>query len=173
MPTPTELGFPPSPAYGHTVDNDLAVRLYTLMPRLRRFEKRAYDLFLQNLVKGTSHLSLGQEAIAAGFALAMRDDDWTFATYRGHAHTLARGAPMAPVLAELLGPGQRPARRQGRLDAPDQRRARHDGLVRDRRRAPDRSPTGPPGRRSCAVAARWRSASSATARRTSARSTRR
>jgi pyruvate dehydrogenase E1 component alpha subunit len=70
---------------------------------IRTFEKRAYDLFLQNLVKGTSHLSLGQEAIAAGFAAAMRRDDYTFCTYRGHAHTLARGAPMPAVMAELLG----------------------------------------------------------------------
>ena len=43
------------------------------------------------------------EAIAAGFAVAMRADDYTFCTYRGHAHTLARGAPMAAVMAELLG----------------------------------------------------------------------
>jgi pyruvate dehydrogenase E1 component alpha subunit len=73
------------------------------MLRMRRFEKRAYDLFMQNLVKGTSHLSLGQEAIAAGVGAALRPDDWTFATYRGHAHTLARGVPMEPVMAELLG----------------------------------------------------------------------
>ena len=77
--------------------------LYRMQLALRLFEKRAYDLFLENLVKGTSHLSLGQEAIAAGFAAAMRPTDWTFATYRGHAHTLARGVPMTPVLAELLG----------------------------------------------------------------------
>jgi acetoin:2,6-dichlorophenolindophenol oxidoreductase subunit alpha len=70
---------------------------------IRTFEKRAYDLFLQNLVKGTSHLSLGQEAIAAGFAAAMRRDDYTFCTYRGHAHTLARGTSMSAVMAELLG----------------------------------------------------------------------
>src|SRR2546423_9037860 len=70
---------------------------------MRYFEKRAYDLFMQNLVKGTSHLSLGQEAIAAGFGVAMRPTDWTFATYRGHAHTLARGAPMVGVLGELMG----------------------------------------------------------------------
>jgi acetoin:2,6-dichlorophenolindophenol oxidoreductase subunit alpha len=73
------------------------------MLQMRHFEKRAYDLFLQNLVKGTSHLSLGQEAIAAAFGVAMRPDDYTFATYRGHAHTLARGVPMTPVLAELMG----------------------------------------------------------------------
>ena len=73
---------------------DLAERLqmYRLQVAARRFSKRAYDLFLQNLVKGTTHLSLGQEAIAAGFGVAMRPDDFTFATYRGHAHTLARGA---------------------------------------------------------------------------------
>lgn len=103
MPTPTELGLAPSPAFAGAVDDELALRLYRLMLRLRQFEKRAYDLFMQNLVKGTSHLSLGQEAIAAGFGVAMRPDDWTFATYRGHAHTLARGVPMEPVMAELLG----------------------------------------------------------------------
>jgi acetoin:2,6-dichlorophenolindophenol oxidoreductase subunit alpha len=88
-------------------DADLGVRLelYRSIVELRAFEKRAYDLFLQNLVKGTSHLSLGQEAIAAGFGVAMRADDYTFATYRGHAHTLARGVPMTGVLAELLGRG--------------------------------------------------------------------
>ena len=84
-------------------DLDAKVALYRRQLELRLFEQRAYDLFLENLVKGTSHLSLGQEAIAAGFAAAMRPTDWTFATYRGHAHTLARGVPMTPVLAELLG----------------------------------------------------------------------
>src|SRR3989441_3990889 len=73
------------------------------MVEIRTFEKRACDLFLQNLVKGTSHLSLGMEAVAAGFGVAMRPDDYPFCTYRGHAHPLARGVPMAPVMAELLG----------------------------------------------------------------------
>ena len=77
--------------------------MYESQQELRQFEKRAYDLFMQNLVKGTSHLSLGMEAVATGFARAQRRDDYTFATYRGHAHTLARGAPMGPVMAELLG----------------------------------------------------------------------
>ena len=33
----------------------------------------------------------------------MRSDDWTFATYRGHAHTVSRGVPFAPIMAELMG----------------------------------------------------------------------
>ena len=79
------------------------IAMYELQYRLRVFEKRAYDLFLQNLVKGTSHLALGQEAVAAAFATAMRPDDWTFCTYRGHDHTLARGVSMTGCMAELLG----------------------------------------------------------------------
>jgi acetoin:2,6-dichlorophenolindophenol oxidoreductase subunit alpha len=85
------------------IARETRIAMYALQFRLRSLEKRAYDLFLQNLVKGTSHLSLGQEAVAAGFATAMRPDDWTFCTYRGHAHTLARGASPAGVMAELLG----------------------------------------------------------------------
>src|SRR6056297_441511 len=77
--------------------------LYQQVVRLRTFEERAYRLFMEGLVKVTSHLSLGMEAIAAGFGEAMRDDDYTFCTYRGHAHTLARGTPMPGVMGELLG----------------------------------------------------------------------
>ena len=82
---------------------DTRVDIYRKLQQLRQFEKRAYDLFMQNLVKGTSHLSLGMEAVASGFGVAMRPDDYTFATYRGHAHSLARGMEMGPAMAELLG----------------------------------------------------------------------
>ena len=91
------------PGINDDIGEELRLRLYRMQFELREAEQRAFDLFLQNLVKGTSHLSLGMEAIAAGFGAAMREDDYTFATYRGHAHTLARGVPMTPVLAELLG----------------------------------------------------------------------
>src|SRR5262249_24551156 len=76
--------------------------LYRIQQVIRQSEQRAYDLSLQNLVKGTSHLSLGQEAIAAGFACAMKRGDLSLCTYRGHAHTLARGVPVEQVLGELM-----------------------------------------------------------------------
>ena len=85
------------------MDEATALGLYRSMTRIRQFEKRAHDLFLQNLVKGTTHLGTGLEAVAAGVAQAMRPDDYTFVTYRGHNHVLARGTPMTPVMAELLG----------------------------------------------------------------------
>src|SRR6185503_17241849 len=84
------------------ISRDIRLRLYRLQAVIRGSEQRAYDLFLQNLVKGTSHLSLGQEAVAAGFAAAMEPGDLTFCTYRGHAHTLARGVPVEQVLGELM-----------------------------------------------------------------------
>jgi pyruvate dehydrogenase E1 component alpha subunit len=80
----------------------LRLSMFRTQVVLREAEQRAYDLFLQNLVKGTSHLSLGQEAIAAGCAAAMKPGDLSFCTYRGHAHTLARGVPVEKVLGELM-----------------------------------------------------------------------
>src|ERR1700732_3420900 len=84
------------------IGEDTRLAMYRTQFVIREAEQRAYDLFLQNLVKGTSHLSLGQEAVAAGFAVAMRKGDLSFCTYRGHAHTLARGVPSEKVLGELM-----------------------------------------------------------------------
>lgn len=97
----------PDPVDTALADADIPLEtrlgMYRKLHELRQFGKRAHDLFLQNLVKGTTHLSLGMEAIATGFGEAMRPDDYTFATYRGHAHSLARGMELGPALAELLG----------------------------------------------------------------------
>src|ERR1700686_4083333 len=84
------------------IGEETRLRLYRVQVEIREAEQRAFDLFLQNLVKGTSHLSLGQEAVAAGFAVAMKPGDLSFCTYRGHAHTLARGVPFEQVLGELM-----------------------------------------------------------------------
>lgn len=84
-------------------DDPTRLAMYRQMVRARYFEQEVYDLFMEGVVKGTTHLGLGQEAVAAGFATAMRSDDLTFCTYRGHNHTLLRGAPMAALLGELAG----------------------------------------------------------------------
>jgi pyruvate dehydrogenase E1 component alpha subunit len=85
------------------IGEEMRLKMYRMQVEIREAEQRAYDLFLQNLVKGTSHLSLGQEAVATGFAAAMQPGDLSFCTYRGHAHTLARGVPVEQVLGELMG----------------------------------------------------------------------
>ena len=81
------------------------LQLYQSMLRCRGLEKKAYDLFMEGLVQGTTHLGLGQEAVAAGFAATLRPDDMTFATYRGHNHMLLRGMTMASILGECAARG--------------------------------------------------------------------
>jgi len=91
------------PDFRSEIMPETRLEMYAAMTRARVFEKRAYDLFMSGLVKGTTHLGTGQEAVAAGFSTAMRHDDMVFCTYRGHNHTLLRGAPMDSLMGELLG----------------------------------------------------------------------
>ncbi|MET7686611.1 thiamine pyrophosphate-dependent dehydrogenase E1 component subunit alpha [Streptomyces sp. NPDC005483] len=84
------------------MDTGELLALYEQMALIRRTEKAAHDLFLQGLVKGTTHLAAGHEAIAVGASAALREDDYVFATYRGHHHAMARGASPEECLAELM-----------------------------------------------------------------------
>src|ERR1700684_286606 len=81
------------------------LELYERMVLIRGTEKAAHDLFLAGLVKGTTHLAAGHEAVAVGASAALRPDDYVFATYRGHHHAIARGATPEECLAELMSKG--------------------------------------------------------------------
>ena len=85
-----------------TVDAGRLLEWYEQMALIRQTEKATYDLFMSGLVKGTTHLAAGHEAVAVGTSAALRVDDYVFATYRGHHHALARGATPAECLAELM-----------------------------------------------------------------------
>jgi acetoin:2,6-dichlorophenolindophenol oxidoreductase subunit alpha len=89
-------------ARGAEVTADDLLGMYEQMAVIRRTEKAAYDLFMAGLVKGTTHLAAGQEAVAVGASAALRPDDYVFATYRGHHHAMARGATPEECLAELM-----------------------------------------------------------------------
>ena len=86
----------------HGIDADELLVLYEQMAVIRRTEKAAHDLFMSGVVKGTTHLAAGQEAVAVGASAALRPDDYVFATYRGHHHAMARGASPEECLAELM-----------------------------------------------------------------------
>jgi pyruvate dehydrogenase E1 component alpha subunit len=85
------------------VSKETLIDLYTRTLKVRLFEEKVFDLFGQNLVPGTLHLYLGQEAVAAGVTAALKKTDWVQSTHRGHGHVIAKGADMSPALAELLG----------------------------------------------------------------------
>jgi 2-oxoisovalerate dehydrogenase E1 component len=77
--------------------------LYTMMLRIRRFDERVRELFLEGTVKGTAHSCVGQEAIAAGACAALNERDFIISHHRGHGHCLAKGADMRRMMAELMG----------------------------------------------------------------------
>ncbi|MGP1397232.1 MAG: alpha-ketoacid dehydrogenase subunit alpha/beta [Inquilinaceae bacterium] len=82
--------------------DDLVAMLATML-RIRRFETRARDLFLGGAIKGTAHSSVGQEAIAAGACRALEARDFLLTHHRGHGHTIAKGADLRRMFAELMG----------------------------------------------------------------------
>jgi TPP-dependent pyruvate/acetoin dehydrogenase alpha subunit len=84
-------------------DHGSGAAMYRRMLLIRGFEDLVQALFLRGEVHGTTHLYSGQEAIAVGFASALRDGDRVACTYRGHGHALAMGADPEALLAEMLG----------------------------------------------------------------------
>lgn len=77
--------------------------LYGQMLRIRRFEARCVELYQAQKIRGFLHLYDGEEAVAVGVMAALDARDAVLATYREHGHALARGVPMAPLMAEMLG----------------------------------------------------------------------
>jgi acetoin:2,6-dichlorophenolindophenol oxidoreductase subunit alpha len=79
------------------------LELLRQMHEIRFFEQRLQRLFEQGLVRGSTHLGIGQEAVSVGVCSAMREGDTASCTYRGHCTTLAMGAPLDRAFGEILG----------------------------------------------------------------------
>ncbi|MBV1900826.1 MAG: thiamine pyrophosphate-dependent dehydrogenase E1 component subunit alpha, partial [Kordiimonadaceae bacterium] len=76
---------------------------YYLLRTIRRTEEKIVEIYSSDKVKSPVHLSIGQEPIAVGVSMALRDDDVVFSNYRGHAHYLAKGGDLNGMWAELYG----------------------------------------------------------------------
>lgn len=79
------------------------VGLYRCMIRIRRFEEEVARLFRQGNLPGFVHLSIGQEAVAAGVCSVLEREDCITTTHRGHGHVIAKGADLRKLAAELYG----------------------------------------------------------------------
>jgi len=82
---------------------ELLVDRYRLMLKMRFHEEAIKKLFTEGKIGGTTHLYIGQEAVAAGIITQLRPDDFISSTHRGHGHMLAKGGDLKPMLAEILG----------------------------------------------------------------------
>jgi len=73
------------------------------MWRIRAFEEAAEAASKSGQVTGAVHLSIGQEGIASGVMANLRRDDMITSNHRGHGHTIAKGADVKAMMAELFG----------------------------------------------------------------------
>jgi len=85
------------------IDRDRLLAHYRTMQRIRAFESAAEAASLDGRVGGAVHLSIGQEAVAAGVCANLRPDDQITTTHRGHGHCIAKGTPAAAMMLELFG----------------------------------------------------------------------
>lgn len=80
-----------------------ALELYEMMAMIRRFEELAYRAYEEGDVEGTVHVSIGQEAVAAGVIGILKVEDTVISHHRGHGHAIAKGVDPAKLMAELCG----------------------------------------------------------------------
>ena len=79
------------------------LRMYRQMQRIRQFEEKVNQLFLEGRMPGTLHLYVGQEACAVGVCEALGPGDWITSTHRPHGHAIAKGVSLRSMMAELFG----------------------------------------------------------------------
>lgn len=80
-----------------------AIQLYKTMKLIRGVETSLAKLFADGEVPGFIHLSVGQEAVAAGVCAALGPADSVATTHRGHGHVLARGLDLDEFFLEIMG----------------------------------------------------------------------
>ena len=85
------------------INIQLKVKMLFEMLRIRMFEEKIQQLYLQGQIPGSMHLSTGQEAIPVGFCLNLKSDDYIISSHRGHHHILAKGGEYKYMMAELYG----------------------------------------------------------------------
>src|SRR5262249_2911669 len=79
------------------------IEMLRRMMLIRAFDSTLPILSTQGLIRGSSHPCIGQEATAVGACFALRKSDYVTSTHRGHGHTIAKGADVRFMMAELLG----------------------------------------------------------------------
>ena len=85
------------------LEKPLLMEMLRRMLRIRYFEERVIELVERGEIVGAAHSYIGEEAVAVGACLALRDDDWMTGNHRSHGHPIAKGGDVRKAMAELLG----------------------------------------------------------------------
>lgn len=83
------------------MENERFIELYRVMQTIRIVERKIEEEYKNDEMKTPIHLSIGQEAIAAGVCINLRKDDYLFGTHRSHAQYIAKGGDIKQMIAEL------------------------------------------------------------------------
>lgn len=81
----------------------LYLEYFAKMLLIRYFEEKIDWLFSRDMLPGTAHLCIGQEAVAVGAISAINHEDFVISTHRGHGHLLAKGADPKKLFCEIMG----------------------------------------------------------------------
>jgi len=85
------------------ISNKQKIKMLEEMLKIRIFEERIQELYVQGQIRGSMHLSTGQEAIPVGCCMNLEPEDYVISSHRGHGHILAKGGEYKYMLAELYG----------------------------------------------------------------------
>jgi pyruvate dehydrogenase E1 component alpha subunit len=85
------------------LNKEKLLNMYETMVKIRKFEEKTNDLFLDGKIPGFVHLYIGEEAIATGVCANLTNDDQIASTHRGHGHCIAKGGELDLMMAELFG----------------------------------------------------------------------
>ena len=86
-----------------TPDDATLLEMQRRMLRIRRFDERASKMVKRGQIPGTVHTSIGQEAQVVGSCMALDVHDYMTGNHRSHGHPIGKGAPLGPLMAELVG----------------------------------------------------------------------
>ncbi len=84
-------------------DRETYMLWFETMYRIRRFEEKTLFAYSQQKIRGFCHVYIGQEAIGAALASALKKEDCVVTAYRQHGVALARGLSARSCMAELYG----------------------------------------------------------------------
>ncbi len=76
---------------------------YRTMRTIREFEERIHVENTTGDIAGFLHLSVGQEAVAAGVMAHLSSEDYIASTHRGHGHCIAKGSDVKAMMKEIYG----------------------------------------------------------------------
>jgi pyruvate dehydrogenase E1 component alpha subunit len=91
------------PSEPRKITSETAKKIYTALVRCRKFDEKIVELYSQQEMRCPTHLSIGQEGVAAGVCAALNPEDFVFSTHRCHSHTIAKGGDFNLMMAELYG----------------------------------------------------------------------